>query len=186
MRRTLSLGLFALALAGCEAPAPVPAVPSPTIPLADPPNSNVICLLFLGRDCPISDGYSLELAKLAKDYSLRGVAFVGLIPDADVTPAECEVHVKEFGLPFEVRPDRDRKTARAAGATNVPQAVVYRDGARVYSGRIDDRYSSVGGKRREHPTRHDLREALDAILAGLPVTVPETTAVGCWIDLDSP
>jgi hypothetical protein len=51
---------------------------------------------------------------------------------------------------------------------------------RKYRGRIDDRYFAPG-KRRAEPASHDLRAALEAVLAGKPVPRAETEAIGCPI-----
>jgi hypothetical protein len=51
----------------------------------------------------------------------------------------------------------------------------------MYLGRIDDRFPDLG-VRREEPTTHELRDALDAVLAGKPVETPRTLAVGCFIE----
>jgi hypothetical protein len=48
-----------------------------------------------------------------------------------------------------------------------------RQGKLLYRGAVDD-----GG---EKPSRHYLRDALDALLAGRPVTVPRTLGNGCEI-----
>ena len=48
----------------------------------------------------------------------------------------------------------------------------------LYRGRIDDRYIEFG-KDRPEPTVRDLERALDAIIAGKPVPVRETRAIGC-------
>ena len=45
---------------------------------------------------------------------------------------------------------------------------------------LDNRYIALG-KSRPAATVHDLREALDAIVAGKPVAHPRTEAVGCYI-----
>src|SRR5262249_30324445 len=52
-----------------------------------------------------------------------------------------------------------------------------------YRGRIDDGYSARLKKSRTI-THHDLKDALDDLLAGKPVGTPLTKAVGCPIDLD--
>ena len=49
-----------------------------------------------------------------------------------------------------------------------------------YRGRIDNQYAALGKPRRV-VTVHDLRDALDAVLAGRPVANPETEAFGCFI-----
>ena len=54
-----------------------------------------------------------------------------------------------------------------------------------YRGRIDDQYRLRGhpqGSRR----RHDLKDALDAVLAGKQVATPETEVDGCLITFPKP
>ena len=50
-----------------------------------------------------------------------------------------------------------------------------------YRGRIDNFFAAIGKSRRV-VTEHDLRDALDAVLAGKPVAKAETPVVGCYID----
>ena len=70
------------------------------------------------------------------------------------------------------------------GARVTPSVVVTQGGRVRYRGRIDDRSPSLGIYRA--PVRQDLREALEALLAGKPVPTPETAAVGCAISVSSP
>jgi hypothetical protein len=49
---------------------------------------------------------------------------------------------------------------------------------RLYRGRIDDRYIDLG-RDRLAPTQRDLENALTAAIAGKPIAVKETQAVGC-------
>jgi hypothetical protein len=50
----------------------------------------------------------------------------------------------------------------------------------LYRGRIDDRYIEFG-KDRPQPTVRDLERALAAIVAGKPIPVVKTKAIGCYI-----
>ena len=50
-----------------------------------------------------------------------------------------------------------------------------------YRGRINDLYVSLG-KHRPKPKRHDLRDAMAALLAGQPPRDPVTQAIGCPIE----
>jgi hypothetical protein len=62
-----------------------------------------------------------------------------------------------------------------------PQAVVIdRAGEIRYRGRIDNFYAAFG-KPRQQVTEHDLRNALDAVLAGRSAPKRETDAIGCYI-----
>ena len=66
------------------------------------------------------------------------------------------------------------------GAERTPEVFVLDESrAVVYRGRIDDQYAI--GIHRSSSTRHDLVDALDAVLAGRPVATPRTDAVGCKI-----
>ena len=77
--------------------------------------------------------------------------------------------------------DRNRAVAKHAKVSVTPSvAVVDRKGAVRYRGRIDNAYADLG-KPRQHVTSHDLRDALDAIVAGRPVPKPETQSLGCFI-----
>jgi hypothetical protein len=69
----------------------------------------------------------------------------------------------------------------AADAKVTPEAFVYTPSGLVYHGRIDDLYVSIG-KSRQQALHHDLRDALDAALAGRHVATPETSAIGCFIE----
>ena len=56
------------------------------------------------------------------------------------------------------------------------------DNKLVYRGAIDDQYGF--GYTRDAPTRNYLRNAMDALLNGVSIEVPATTAPGCVIDAD--
>jgi len=63
----------------------------------------------------------------------------------------------------------------------MPEAVVVlADGSIAYRGRIDNFYADYG-KPRRMATEHNLRDALDAVLARKAVERPSTTPVGCFI-----
>jgi peroxiredoxin len=138
-----------------------------------------VVLIFLGTECPVSNGYAPEYRRLAGHYASKGVRFYGIHPDPDVTAKIAAKHAAEFGLPFPVLLDPAQRVARQAGITVVPSAVVLAPSGRIlYRGRIDDRYA-LDGKRRDEPKRRDLEEAVRAALAGKPPPVAETPAFGC-------
>jgi hypothetical protein len=83
------------------------------------------------------------------------------------------------GIPAVI--DGRRKIANRARATVTPEAVVVDSRGEIrYRGRIDNFYADLG-KPRQQVTAHDLRDALDAVLAGRVVPHPETRALGCAI-----
>ncbi len=145
-------------------------------------------LFFVATDCPISNSYAPEIQRVCQQYGTRGVTCSLMYEDVDTAPSsepldrQVRTHLRQYrytGIPAAV--DRQRTMATRAGATITPQAVVIdRAGQIRYRGRIDNFYAALG-KPRQQVTEHDLRDALDAIVAGRPVPKSETQALGCRI-----
>jgi hypothetical protein len=144
-------------------------------------DTRAIVFLFISVDCPISNRYAPEIRRLSEKFAPRGVVFRLVYPNPAESPEAIRGHLKDYRYPASAMRDPRQQLARFAGATITPEAAVYdRQGHRVYLGRIDDRYVSLGLER-PAPTRHDLEEALDATVAGTPVRQPTAPAVGCFI-----
>src|SRR5262245_7388768 len=149
--------------------------------VAVPKDRAAVVAVFLSFECPVSNSYVTALNELARVYGPRGVAFVGILPTADDAAALAK-QAGEFNLSFPLCRDGDLAVARAFDARTVPEAFVLdRDLVVRYRGRIDDGYAKRLMKKETGVRRHDLREALDEVLAGKPVGTPATPAVGCAI-----
>jgi hypothetical protein len=139
-------------------------------------------LVFVLHDCPISNAYAPEIGRIVDEYGRRGVAFYVVQSDVEVSEDELRRHAHEFGFRCPVLIGRDRALARQLGITRTPEVAVITAGRKLeYRGRIDDRYVDFG-RQRKQPTVRDLREALDAILAGQAVANARTEAIGCTIN----
>lgn len=137
--------------------------------------------VFVRADCPIANRYAPEISRLAEEYGARGVRFALVYVDPDETPQTVRAHLDEYGLALPALRDRRHELVEAAAATVTPTAAVVSDGGViVYRGRIDDRFPDLG-KARRSANRRDLAEALEDVLAGRRVEVPQTEAVGCFI-----
>jgi len=150
--------------------------------LPGPDDCKAVVLIFIGHDCPISNGYTPEIVRICKDYMPKGVAICVVYADADLSRVEARKHAKEYGFCCPAVLDPQMTLARRVGATVKPEAAVLSPhGELRYLGRIDNRYADFG-IRREQVTSHDLRNALDAVLAGKPVATPRVPAIGCDIE----
>jgi hypothetical protein len=139
-------------------------------------------LVFLATDCPIANAYAPVLRDLREACANEPVRFFLVHVDPGLDAAAARRHAAEFGLAGPILVDGDHALARAVGASVTPEAAVIGSAGRVlYRGRIDDWFGDVG-KKRPGPTRHDLRDAIAAVLAGRPVAEPRTQAVGCPIE----
>jgi hypothetical protein len=151
-----------------------------TVSLRDLAAKKAVVVVFLNFDCPNSTGYSLILADLARAY-LDKVAFVGVCPCDDETAATIAQKAEEHKFAFPVYKDDKYVAVDAFHAETTPEAFLLdRDLVLRYRGRIDDAYSARL-KKNLKVTSHDLQSAIDELLAGRPITVPVTRAVGCSI-----
>jgi hypothetical protein len=101
--------------------------------------------------------------------------------DANLSAADAQEHTREYALTPAVLLDPNKVLAKKYAATTTPEVILLdQTGTISYRGRIDDLYISLG-QRRYEAHEHDLRDALDAMLAGRPISVAVTKAVGCSI-----
>jgi len=142
-----------------------------------------IVIFFTTTDCPLSNTYVPEMNRIRSSYSDRGVGFYAVQTDTTIADAEVRRHAKDFVFSFPALLDPKQTLVRLAGATATPEvAVVSSSGNVLYLGRIDNRIEDFD-KRRSVVTEFDLRDALDAVLAGKPVARSRTVAVGCGISV---
>lgn len=138
-------------------------------------------MIFTRTDCPISNRYAPTVHDLVAAYHARGVEFKLVYVDPKETPATIRRHLREYQYPCSGMLDPLHELVEITGATVTPEAVVFDSQRKIaYRGRIDNLYVRFGEARPE-PTTHDLANALDDVLAGRPVAVAETKAVGCYI-----
>src|SRR5580704_15068542 len=141
-----------------------------------------IVVFFTTTDCPLSNNEVPEMNRTRRDYESRSVAFYAVQADTTIADADVLQHTSEYQFSFPVLFDPHQTLVKLTGAATIPEAAVLSsDGTLLYLGRIDNRVEDFNIRRAE-PTKFDLREALDAVLAGKPVTNSRTKAFGCAIN----
>jgi thiol-disulfide isomerase/thioredoxin len=154
-------------------------------PLKSAATRKATVVIFTLPDCPIANAFAPEINRLVADYSAKGAGFYLAHVDRDLTAADARKHAKDFGIQCPVLLDSQHALVKALGATRTPQAFLLdATGKTVYHGRINNLFADYG-TRRQIVTQHDLRNALDAVLAGKPVPQPVTEAIGCHIQTSS-
>jgi len=142
---------------------------------AAPPGLTVY--VFTTTDCPISNRYAPEIRRLAAKFGSQS-RFVLVYPVPTDTPEMIREHKKKFAYVIDSVRDVDQKLVKMTGATITPEVAVMKGSQLLYRGRIDDRYIEFG-KDRPSPTRRDLELVLEAVIAGKPVAIKQTQAIGC-------
>ena len=144
-------------------------------------SSPVVVLAVVGTECPLAKQYAVKLQKMADAYSDRGVTVLAIDANRQDALSEIAAFAKSNSLTFPILKDLNQEVVNGLQATRTPEVFVL-DKQRVvrYRGRVDDQYA-VGGKFRKSPSREDLKIAIDEVLEGKAVSVPETPSMGCLI-----
>jgi peroxiredoxin len=133
-------------------------------------------ILFVATKCPVSNAYNARMQKLADDYPARGVNVVGINSNYSEPAAEVKQHAATNGLSFTILKDAGNQIADRYDAQVTPEAYLLdASGKLVYHGRIDNSKSG------DSITSTELRDAIEAVLAGKPVEKAEAKAFGCSI-----
>jgi peroxiredoxin len=133
-------------------------------------------LIFISVQCPISNAYDERMAKLAQDYSERGINVIGINANKNESAEVVKQHASEKHLNFTILKDPGNKLADRLGAEHTPEAYYLDANNRLlYHGRIDN------SKDPAQVESNDLRDALDAALAGKPIQKTTSLAFGCSI-----
>ncbi|MEL7267678.1 MAG: redoxin domain-containing protein, partial [Planctomycetota bacterium] len=113
-------------------------------------------------------------------YADRGVQVIGINSNKQDSLTELAAYVHRHQISFPMLKDPGNRIADALGARRTPEVFLL-DRQRVvrYHGRIDDQYGV--GYSRERDAKPELTLAIDALLAGTPIALAETQAVGCII-----
>jgi peroxiredoxin len=140
-----------------------------------------LLVAFICNHCPYVKHIRAGLARLARDYQPRGAAVVGInANDAaqypDDAPAAMKNEVESAGYTFPYLHDDSQAVAKTYRAACTPDFYLFdRDHRLVYRGQFDD--SRPGNN--IPVTGKDLRSALDALLAGRPVSTDQKPSIGC-------
>jgi thiol-disulfide isomerase/thioredoxin len=142
-----------------------------------------LLVAFICNHCPYVKHIAPVFAQLAKEYQDQGVAVVAInsndftmYPDDAPTMMQAEIGQRGYTFPYLV--DETQETAKAYHAACTPDFFLFDKQCNlVYRGQLDG--SRPGNS--VPVTGNDLRDALDAVLAGRPVAKDQRPSMGCNI-----
>jgi AhpC/TSA family len=147
-------------------------------------NAPAIVLFFTASDCPIASRYEPEMLRLEHEFAPSGVEFWWVYPNPADTAEQIRNHQLQFVGSTHVIRDTKQSLIQIAHATVTPEAAILVPSSgtlrEVYHGRIDDRYIAFG-RERPRALRHELEDAIAALLANRSVPEPAGPPVGCSI-----
>ena len=140
----------------------------------------VVVLVFLRRDCPVSARYAPVIQQIGKQYA-DTASFWLIDPDRADSPQQIRSYLSEYGYHLPALRDPQRVLVKLGRVQITPEVAVFdRNHQLVYEGRIDNWYIDLS-RARPVPTTHELKDALDAALAGKAPAHAEVRGVGCYI-----
>jgi len=142
-----------------------------------------LLVMFISRHCPYVQHIKEELATIGKDYGSQSVGIVAISANdvvnyPDDAPAKLKEMAEESPFNFPLCYDESQEVAKAFSAACTPDFFLFDSDRRlVYRGQLDDSRPSNG----KPVTGSDLRNALDAVLAGRAVSEDQKPSLGCNI-----
>lgn len=154
-----------------------------SLDLAQLPPTPALLIVFLCRHCPYVIHLLEDFLRVARDYQPKGLQIVAICSnDASRFPDDAPDKLREMALerqfPFPLLHDESQETARTYDALCTPDFFLFDQNRKLaYRGRFDDSTPGNGNP----VTGRDLREALDAVLAGRPAPAEQKPSMGCSI-----
>jgi peroxiredoxin len=207
MRPLCLLLLFTLAISACQSllaadnyptlaigsKAPdfdLPGVDGANHRLDEYEDAKLLLVLFTCNHCPTAQAYEERINQLNNDYRDRGLQIVAISPNdaeavrldelgyTDLGDSLEDMKIRaveaQFGFPYLYDGDNQR-VSQAYGAKATPHCFLFDEDRHLrYTGRIDN--GEVG-----EVSKHDLRDALQAVLAGREVETKTTRVFGCSV-----
>ena len=146
-------------------------------------DKKALLVMFICRHCPYVVHVKEELARLGRDYAGRDAGIIAISANdagtyPDDAPNQLKAMAKTLGFVFPFCYDESQETAKAYTAACTPDFFLFGPDRRlVYRGQLDDSRPGNG----KPVTGRDLRAALDAVLAGQPVSGDQRASLGCNI-----
>lgn len=141
-----------------------------------------VVLIFSCNHCPYVQAYEERIKKIQSDYSSKGVNVIAIssnddqkYPEDSFEEMKKRAENKNFNFPY-LR-DEDQSIARAYGATHTPEIFLIDDKMRMaFHGKIDDNWQAPDKVKSSY-----LKNAIEEMLEGKEISVPETFTIGCTI-----
>jgi peroxiredoxin len=150
--------------------------------LASFTGKKALVIMFICNHCPYVKAIEDRIIQLERDYAAKGIQLIGICSNdptdyPDDSPASLKKRWQEKDYRFPYLLDETQAVAKAYGAVCTPDIFIY-DEKRLlaYRGQLDNNWQEPS-----KVTRHDLREAIDELLAGRKPSSVQTPSMGCSI-----
>lgn len=158
----------------------LPGIDGKTYSLASFKNAKLLVVVFACNHCPYVIGSEDRMKQFHADYKSRGLEMIAINSNETQNhPTDSFQHMvshaREKGLTWPYVRDDSQEIARAYGALRTPHFYLFDADRKLrYTGRMDDNPRTPGAQK-----THELRDAVEALLAGRNPPVQITNPIGC-------
>jgi len=143
----------------------------------------VTVLVFFSPICPVCQSQTKAICDLYKEYANDSVSFIMIFPHNNFSKHDIRNFLDKYEIGMPVIIDTHNDMVKRWKVSATPEVVVLDSTVRrIYSGKINNAYESVG-KYRTVVTEQYLRDAIEAGLRGIMPKVTRTEPVGCILNL---
>jgi peroxiredoxin len=184
-----------LAIGSAMPPFSLPGVDGKTYTEKSFAKADILAIVFTCAHCPTAQAYQERIKKLVTDYASKNVTLIAINPNhADAVRLD-ELAYSDLSDSFEELQERAKQekfnfvwlddgpkqeVSHAYGPIATPHVFIFDKARKLrFEGRIDD------SERESSATKHETRDALNALLAGKDPVVTSTNVFGCsvkWAD----
>ena len=146
-------------------------------------DARAVVLMTYGNGCGIVQKSLPRLREIRDEYKAKGIEFRLIDSNGQDNRDAVAKESREFGNDLPILIDETQLIGEALGVDRTADVFVVdpKNWTLVYRGPMDDRLSY--GAQKPVAKKQYLTDALDATLAGKPVTVARAEALGCLVNL---
>lgn len=154
-----------------------------TLSLESLKSSIATVIMFICNHCPFVKHVNRELVRLAGDYQSKNVSFVAISSNDVInypqdSPDKMKETAESLGYTFPYLYDESQEVARDYRAACTPDFYIFDSELKLaYRGQLDDSRPGNGIP----VTGKDIRDALDCLIVGHPVSEEQLPSIGCNI-----
>ncbi len=157
------------------------------VSLANYRDAKGFIVVFTCNHCPVAKLYESRVLALDKQFAKQGYPVIAINPTdpsiyPDDTYGKMVSYAKERNYSFPYLDDASQKITREYGATNTPHVfVLQKENGKLivrYTGAIDDNADDATLVK-----AHYVADAVNSLIAGQPIAIAKTKAIGCGIKM---
>jgi thiol-disulfide isomerase/thioredoxin len=155
-------------------------------------DAGILVVIFTCNHCPTAQTYENRIIGLVAEYRDKGIDFIAISPNDpkavrldelgytdlgdELEDMKIRATYKGFNFPY-LYDGEDQEVSKKYGPVATPHVFIFNNERKLkFVGRIDDSEDGI-----TPDTKHDTRDAIEALLAGKTPEVRKTKTFGCSI-----